>query len=542
METTFQDLGLSEATLRALSDKGFVHPTPIQIQAIPILLEGQYDVIGQAQTGTGKTAAFGLPIVEKIKPEGKLKALVLAPTRELALQVSEEIKSFDPRLSVLPVYGGASMTQQLKELKQGVDVVVGTPGRVMDHLRRKSLKIDALEFFVLDEADEMLNMGFVDDIETILKETNEDKQMLFFSATMPQKIMNLASSFMREFKTVSIAKKTLTSDAVTQYYHLVKPRQKASLLSFILEAEEEFYGLIFTNTKADADRLGLMLTEQGYPVEVLHGDISQGQREKILAKFRKRVARMLIATDVAARGIDVNDLTHVVNYSLPQDPEAYIHRIGRTGRAGKKGVAISLIPPGDTYKLRTIERLSKSKLEKRDVPSPKTIIEAKKQALHRQLTEAIASGQNEAHKALAQELMEAYDPAEVVAHLLKLQFGARFQESAYNQVETVKASRNDHHEAQAGTHRKSGSVNKVGRNSARLFVAMGKQDDMTPEKLVQFFQKSTQTYPRKISDIIIKDGFSYVTVPKEEAEFILRKTRRMKRNNKPIIEKAKPAS
>ena len=508
-EITFQDLGLSEVTLTALAAKGFVHPTPIQAQSIPILLEGKYDVIGQAQTGTGKTAAFGLPIVELVKPDRKLKALVLAPTRELAMQVSEEIQSFSPKLRVLTVYGGASMMQQLKELKRGVEVVVGTPGRVMDHMRRGSLRPNELEFFVLDEADEMLNMGFVDDIETILKETNPDKKMLFFSATMPQKIKNLASTFMREIKTVSIERKTLTSDTVTQYYHLVKPSQKSSLLTYILEAEDDFYGLIFTNTKMDADRLGASLVELGHTAEVLHGDVSQAQREKILAKFKRKVVKVLIATDVAARGIDVNDLTHVVNFSLPQDPEAYVHRIGRTGRAGKTGIAVSLVNPGDAYKLRTIERLSKIKLEKRDIPDPQAIIESKKQNLLKQLAKSIEESSNQDYLEMAQELTQEYDPAEVVSYLLKQSYGERFLKSSYGKIEEVKGrrerpdsrygdreggrgdrdrdrgrgrDRDRGHDRDRGQSRerdfsnpRSGSLDRVSNNSSRLFVAMGTQ-------------------------------------------------------------------
>ena len=320
----FRILGLSENTLHALAKKGFEEPTPIQQKTIPILLKGEVDIIGQAQTGTGKTAAFGLPILEGIKEKSKnVQALILVPTRELAIQVSEELNSFkgEKRLQIVPIYGGQSIEEQLRRLKKGVDVVVGTPGRILDHLKRKSLKLESIAYLVLDEADEMLNMGFIDDVEKIIKNTGSQKRMLLFSATMPEKIISIAKKYMRNYEMIGVKKEQLTTNLTDQIYFEVAHSDKFDALCRIIDFEHEFYGLIFCRTKIDVDTIANKLMERGYDAEALHGDISQNQRELILNKFRKQRINILVATDVAARGIDIQNLTHVINYSLPQDPE-----------------------------------------------------------------------------------------------------------------------------------------------------------------------------------------------------------------------------
>eukprot|EP00828_Plagiopyla_frontata_P043340 TRINITY_DN6728_c0_g1_i1.p1 TRINITY_DN6728_c0_g1~~TRINITY_DN6728_c0_g1_i1.p1 ORF type:complete len:471 (+),score=183.06 TRINITY_DN6728_c0_g1_i1:427-1839(+) len=339
--TTFQELGLSGPTLAALESKGFANPTPIQERTIPLLLAGNIDIVGQAQTGTGKTAAFGLPIIETVREDtGHVQALVLAPTRELAIQVAEEINSLKgkKRIRVLPVYGGQAIHMQLKALKRGVDVVVGTPGRIMDHLSRGTLRLDQLDFFVLDEADEMCNMGFIDDVREILKSANTDRRTLLFSATMAREVMRIAKEFMGDYETVRVAAEQ--ADSLTRHvFHEMADSDRFEALCRVIDAQPEFYGLVFTRTRADADLVAERLNGRGYPAEPIHGDLSQPRREEILNKFRSRRATILVATDVAARGIDVPDLTHVVNFALPQDPPTFVHRTGRTGRAGKQGVA-----------------------------------------------------------------------------------------------------------------------------------------------------------------------------------------------------------
>ena len=345
---TFAALGLSERTLKALEAKGFVTPTAVQAACIPLLLQEKCDVVGRSQTGTGKTAAFSLPILETIDESNPaVQAIVLCPTRELAMQVSSEIESMkgSKRLQILPVYGGASMDLQIRRLRKGVHIVVGTPGRVMDHMKRGTLSLENISFAVLDEADEMLNMGFIEDIEMILASTPEEKRMLLFSATMPPAILSLAKRFMRRYELVEIERESKTLSATSQYYYVVRPSDKKELLTRIIDISPDFYGLIFCRTKMESDELSKELIAGGYNAEAIHGDLAQRQRELILHKLREKRITILVATDVAARGIDVQDLTHVINYSIPQNPEAYIHRIGRTGRAGKEGFCYHLRHP-----------------------------------------------------------------------------------------------------------------------------------------------------------------------------------------------------
>ena len=346
----FRELGLGEESLKALEEKGFEEPTEIQRRAIPLLLKKGTEIVGQAQTGTGKTAAFALPILETVNQnEEKVQALILVPTRELASQVSEEINSLrgKRRIDIAAIYGGASMTQQLKKLKRGVEIVVGTPGRILDHIRRGSLDLSSLEFLVLDEADEMLDMGFIDDIEAVLRAVPEEKRMLLFSATMPPAIMKLAEGFMKNPEIIRTQKKDTAALSTDQIYYEVREADKLEALTRIIDREADFYGVVFCRTKLQCDEIGQKLHDRGYDAAALHGDLSQREREQILRKMKEHQISILVATDVAARGLDIQDLTHVINYTLPQDPEIYIHRVGRTGRAGKNGTAITFITPSE---------------------------------------------------------------------------------------------------------------------------------------------------------------------------------------------------
>ena len=376
----FEALGLSTETLQALTKKGFEEPTPIQALTIPLLLQDTNDIIGQAQTGTGKTAAFGLPIIERITPQGGMvQAIILTPTRELAIQVAEEMSSFrgNRHISILPVYGGQAIEGQLRRLRRGVDIVVGTPGRIIDHLNRGSLDLNSITHMVLDEADEMLNMGFIEDIETILSKTPYKKRMLLFSATMPAPILKLASNYMRNHQIIKAPSAQLTVSATDQIYFEVRASDKYEALCRIIDLEPEFYALVFCRTRLQVDDLSQALQDRGYDAAGLHGEISQAQRERTLDKFRNKKISILVATDVAARGIDIVDLTHVLNYSLPQDPESYIHRIGRTGRAGKEGTAITFITPAEYRKLLYIQRITKTEIRKEQLPRIKDIIKSK---------------------------------------------------------------------------------------------------------------------------------------------------------------------
>lgn len=382
VEMRYEDSAIDKRILRGIKEMGFELMTPIQAQAIPLLLEG-YDIIGQAQTGTGKTAAFGIPLIQNIDPEDKhIQAIVLCPTRELAIQAAEELRKlakFTHGIKVLPIYGGQDINTQIRSLKTGVQIIVGTPGRVMDHMRRHTLKMNNLKTMVLDEADEMLNMGFREDIETILKGIPEEHQTALFSATMPKAIMDITDKYQRDAKLIKITRKEITVPLVKQYYYEVNGKSKADVVCRLLDYYNPKRTMIFCNTKRMVDELAEKLKGRGYFADGLHGDMSQRQRDMVMNRFRNNKTDILIATDVAARGIDVDDIEAVFNYDVPQDIEYYVHRIGRTGRAGRKGRSFTLVVGKEIYKLREIEKSCKTKIKLRSIPSVNDVNEIKAQ-------------------------------------------------------------------------------------------------------------------------------------------------------------------
>ena len=520
---SFEELGLSKGTLKALKKKGFEVPTPIQEITIPAILEGGKDVVAQAQTGTGKTAAFGLPMLELLEENTKhVQALVLTPTRELAIQVAEEIHSLKSKrkLNVVPIYGGQSINLQLRSLKKGVDIVIGTPGRVQDHIDRGTLKLGNISFLVLDEADEMLNMGFLEDVRKIMKHTSEDKRTMLFSATMPKEIMQIAREHMREFDEFKITKGQLTVTQTDQIYFEVSASDKFEALCRIIDIEEEFFGLVFCRTKKDVDTIAGHLIERGYDADALHGDLSQAQREKILNKFKKKRINILVATDVAARGIDVNDLTHVINYSLPQDAESYVHRIGRTGRAGKEGNAITFITPEEYRKLRYISRETKTDIRKAKLPGVKDVINTKKLRIKNVLEDIVKGSPRNEYVDMSRELLASNNPEELVAALLEFSFQDELDEKNYTQIG----------EALVDT-----------KGKTRLFVTQGKKDGLTSQKLIHFIQNKCGIKSKKIRDIQILDKFSFVTLPFHDAEVLLSYFHGKKKGKGPFITKAKKA-
>ncbi len=518
---TFNDLGLSESTLNALKKRGFENPTPIQAQTIPLLLNGTNDVIGQAQTGTGKTAAFGLPIIEMLESKTKsIQTLILTPTRELCIQVAEEINSLKGKknIVILPIYGGQSIEQQFKRLKKKVDVLVGTPGRVLDHIKRKTISFKEISFLVLDEADEMLNIGFIDEVKAILDVTNKERKTLLFSATMPSEVLSIAKKYMNEYDIVKIKKDQLTTHLTDQIYFEVSSSDKFEALCRIVDVEIDFYGLIFCRTKRDVDEISNRLVDRGYESEALHGDISQSQREKILKKFKNKRCTILVATDVAARGIDINDLTHVINYSLPQDPESYIHRIGRTGRAGKEGTAITFVTPSEYRKLLFIKRIAKTDIRKEKLPKVKDIIKIKKARIKDDLNQIIEGNDYNDYEEITNDLLNNHAPENIISALLKYKFQEELSEENYYEIQDVKVDN---------------------KGKTRLFVALGKKDGMLPRKLVEFIKKEAKIPERIIRDVKVYENFSFITVPFEEAEIILKAFKMRKRGRKPIIERAK---
>ncbi len=519
----FRELGLSEKTLKALAKKGYEQPTPIQALTIPALLNGDKDIIGQAQTGTGKTAAFSLPILENFEPSKVIQAIVLAPTRELALQVAEEMNSLahGKKIRIIPVYGGQSIEFQIRQLKKGTDIIVGTPGRVIDLMERKLIKLQDLKYFILDEADEMLNMGFVEDIEKILEATNEDKRMLFFSATMPNEIMKIAKNHMKDYEVLAVKARELTTDLTDQIYFEVHEKDKFEALCRIIDLTRDFYGIVFCRTKNDANDLVGKLNDRGYDAEGLHGDISQNYREVTLKRFKAKKINVLVATDVAARGIDVNDLSHVINYSIPQEAESYVHRIGRTGRAGKEGTAITFITPQEYRRLLQIQRIVKTEIRKERVPEIKDVIQAKKFRLMEELNNILAEGNYDNFKDFAKELLNGEQALDLVAALLKHAYDDILDENNYNEISEVKLE-------------KSGKV--------RLFIALGRKNAMTPKKLVDYVIKKSKVDDRKIKNVEVFENFSFMSVPFTEAEIILEAFQKDKNGKKPLVEKAKDKS
>ena len=440
----FIDLGLSEKSLEAVRAKGFEIPTEIQKRCIPALLRGHGDLIGQAQTGTGKTAAFALPILEMLDRETKRtnipKALVLVPTRELCIQVCEEIHSLalGRPVRTTSIYGGASYNIQFRDLKAGVDIVVGTPGRIQDHMERGTLDLSAIRVCVLDEADEMLDMGFIEDIENILSKIPEDRQTLCFSATMPDPILKLASRFMKDYELIRVQTQDMTSSLTKQIFYELYEEDKFEILCRTIDMDPNFYGLVFCRTKLQCDEIGSKLISYGYNAEVLHGDLSQTQRELIVHKMREHRISILVATDVAARGIDIPELTHVINYSLPEDPETYIHRVGRTGRAGKEGLAVTFITPREFRKLAFIKRIAKSEIEKRRIPSVEEIIAVKKKTLLDDLLKMVKEAEEghcpDSMFSLAKLLSQGHHTTNIIAALLNDKYGRLVDVSRYRKV------------------------------------------------------------------------------------------------------------
>lgn len=423
MTTEFLSFNLRPELTQAIIDLGFVEATPIQEEMIPLMMTGA-DVIGQAQTGTGKTAAFGLPILHNLQFGSRApQALIMAPTRELALQVSEAMLSFgkEMRVRISAVYGGAPYQRQINELRRGVDIVVGTPGRLIDLIDKKVLDLSEIKCVVLDEADEMLSMGFVEDIERILSETPSERQTALFSATMPMPIRKLADKYMREPQSITIQKEKVTVDAIEQIYYLVNEHEKSAVLSRLFEMEPVTSALIFVRTRAGTGELASELSNRGFPSEALNGDLNQDARERTLNRFKSGQVKVLVATDVAARGLDIDDISHVFNYDLPDDHEVYVHRIGRTGRAGKKGVAMSLTTVYEKRRIKDIERFARTKLKQGVIPTREEIMEKREKELVEQLHVWMARGRCKAERVIVEQLVEeGIDPLEIAAVALKI--------------------------------------------------------------------------------------------------------------------------
>ena len=556
----FKEFGFSEELLHAIKLKGFEEPTEIQKKVIPLILENKIDIIGQAQTGTGKTAAFALPIIEQLQTKaGHLQALVIVPTRELAIQVSEEFNSLrgEKNIHVAPIYGGQSYDTQFRHLKKGVDVIIGTPGRVLDHLNRKSFTIDKISFAVLDEADEMLNMGFIDDMEDILSRTPAERRTLLFSATMPERIMTLAKKYMGKREVIRTKKSGQTTELTDQIYYEVKESDKLDALCRIIDTTQEFFGLIFCRTKNDVDFVSSKLSDRDYDVEGLHGDITQNIREKILNKFRNKKINILIATDVAARGLDIEELTHVINYALPQDAESYLHRIGRTGRAGKEGTAITFITPEEHRKLMYIKNFTQTDIRKQRIPNVKDVISFKREKIVEELKGLVEMVVPETYMQIAKDLLDDNDSEKIIAALIKNSYQNELEEKNYAEIRDYFESQKFGRELRLTGDRQDKQRNKrqferrgnrfngknrfdSNRGKSRMFLALGKKDDLTPHALLDLLKQKAKIPGEKVTGIHINDSYSFFNVTPSEADVILDKLNSKDKKKRPLVERAKP--
>jgi len=496
----FRDLDISVELERAVADMGFEEATPIQSLAIPHVLSGR-DVIGQAQTGTGKTAAFGIPILENVDPSNKdLQAVILCPTRELAIQVAEELRKLSKymkKIKVLPIYGGQPIERQINALKKGVQIIIGTPGRVMDHMGRRTLDMSSVKMMVLDEADEMLDMGFREDIEFVLSEMPEERQTLLFSATMSRDILNLTRRYLEDPEFLKVVHQELTVPEIQQIYFEVKEKMKLELLSRLLDIHNFQLSLVFCNTKRRVDKLVTHLQIRGYAADGLHGDMTQNQRDRVMSKFRNGKVEVLVATDVAARGIDVENVEAVFNYDVPNDDEYYVHRIGRTGRAGKKGMAFTFVSGKEIYQLRDIQKYTKTKIEQHQIPSVKDVEAIKTNKFLEKVKHVMNTDDLEKQVRIVEKMMEEdYSSVEMAAALLKI-------------VMTRDGGSDSTAEEFGDTGAEPGMV--------RFFMNAGRKQRIKAKDIVRAIAEHTGLSSSNIGKIDIFDKFSFVEVPEASA-------------------------
>ena len=533
MNVSFADLGISDDILKSIEDMGFEEPSPIQVLTIPHLLEGR-DIIGQAQTGTGKTASFGIPVLEQVNPRDKsVQALILCPTRELAIQVAEEIGKLGSRkrgLFVLPVYGGQPIERQFRALDKGAQVIVGTPGRIQDHMERGTLRLDGVRTAVLDEADEMLDMGFRDDIEAILEKTPEDCQRVLFSATMPPAILELSKRFLDNPEILKVTPKVLTVPSIDQVYYEVKQYQKMDALCRVLDSQGFRKALVFCSTKRSVDEVTAHLQTRGYQADGLHGALAQTQRDRVMNRFRTSGIEILVATDVAARGIDVDDVDAVINYDIPNDVENYVHRIGRTGRAGRTGKAFTFVTAREHYRLRDIMRYTKARIEQNRLPTLRDVANIKTTRLLDEVRKTMEAGALERFTGLVGEFLDEDNTSmDMAAAMLKMLMQRDFGSAEQQVEEEEREDRSfDRKRPPSGPRDKRQSTRNFGPprrftgNKVRLSFNVGSKLKVEPRDLVGAIAGETGVPGRGIGAIEIHDKVSFVDVPADAADEIIR--------------------
>lgn len=523
---TFQEIGLNDDLIKAVTDLGFTNPTPVQQQTIPLLAKQPTDLVALAQTGTGKTAAFGLPILNLINCDNKtVQALVLAPTRELCMQITNDIKNYGKYMrgfGVTAIYGGARIDGQIKDVKRGVQVIVATPGRLIDMIERRVINLNTVKIVVLDEADEMLNMGFKDDLDIILKETPKEKNTWLFSATMPREVERIAKNYMSNPVEISTGKKNEGADNLEHIYYQVQGRDRYLALKRVVDYYPDIFGIVFCRTKAETQEVADSLIKDGYSADALHGDLSQSQRDFVMKRFRSHTLQMLVATDVAARGIDVSDVTHVINYNLPEDVENYTHRTGRTARAGKSGIAIAIITPKDSSKIKDIERIIKKKFEKKDVPNGSDVCEKQLfNLVHKLHSVDVKDDEIESFLPAIYEELKDLSKEELIKRFISEEFN-RFHEYYQNapDLNIVK-----------------GAVDGAfgGGRTTRFFVNMGSMDGFNMNSLKDFLADSVKVHTRMIFNIDVKSSFSFFeTESKLVDEFLAMNSKDLEFNNRKI--------
>lgn len=512
---TFRELGLNESLLQAIQDMGFETPSEVQQKAIPVLLQQKTDIVALAQTGTGKTAAFGFPLIQNIQAESKsTQALILSPTRELCLQITNEIKQYSKYikgLHTVAVYGGASITEQAREVKKGAQIIVATPGRMQDMINRNYVNIKNIEICVLDEADEMLNMGFYEDITSILADTPKDKQTWLFSATMPNEVAKIAKEFMHKPQEITVGHKNQGSTNVSHEYYLVGARDRYPVLKRIADMNPEIFSVIFCRTKRDTQSIAEKLIEDGYNAAALHGDLSQAQRDSVMKSFRQRQIQMLVATDVAARGIDVDDITHVINYQLPDEIETYNHRSGRTGRAGKTGTSIVIITKSEFRKIQQIERNLKTKFIEKDIPKGIEICEVQLLHLANKVTKVEVADEMDQYLPKIEELLSGFTKEELIRKMFAVEFN-RFLEyyKKNSNLESPKSSKGK---------RDGGETNNDG--TVRYFLNLGSRDNFDWMKLKDFLKENLDLGRDDLFKVDVKDSFSFFNTDAEHSDRVM---------------------
>lgn len=512
--TKFEEMGLTPGILKAIQELGFEEPMPVQQKVIPQILETENDIIALAQTGTGKTAAFGLPLVLTTDTDLNLtQALILCPTRELCMQITNDLKDFSKHtgnLRILAVYGGASIENQIKGLKKGAHIIVATPGRLIDLIGRGAVKLSCVSTVILDEADEMLNMGFLDSINEILEEVPAGRRTLLFSATMSHEIEAIARKYMNHPEEITIGTKNASADNVSHGYYMVHARDKYKVLKRIADFEPDIYGIIFCRTRNETQEVASKLIDDGYNADALHGDLSQAQRDTVMQKFRSGNIRLLVATDVAARGLDVDDLTHVINYSLPDDPEVYTHRCGRTGRAGKKGISISLVHLKEKHNLQKIERQVKKSFKAITIPTGSEIC-GKQLFNWVSKIETVATDHKEIEKFLPEikQRLESLDREELLRRVVSLEFNRFLDDYRYEEDPIDQFPGKD---TGFERHGKKGYSRQSGNDYTRLFINLGKSDGFYPEQLIDLVNSNTRGKKIPIGKIDLLRNFSFFEV------------------------------